>query len=131
MRFSVSDTDNIAGYSHLESAGIHSFHRVPWATIWAPTRDEGMAKKTTASILNTTRDAAEAEIKAKQREVKYDLRDFVIDYIVNEFKSGLFFVPDYQRRFVWDVSRQCRFIESVILGLPIPRCFCRPRRRPP
>lgn len=69
------------------------------------------------------RTAVEAEIKAKQREVKYDQRDFTIDYIVREYRGGLFFVPPYQRKFVWDVKRRCRFIESVILGLPIPMLF--------
>ncbi|MGC8541775.1 MAG: DUF262 domain-containing protein [Phycisphaerae bacterium] len=67
--------------------------------------------------------AAESEIKAKQREVKYDLRDFTIDYIVREFKQGLFFIPEYQRQFVWDTGRKCRFIESMLLGLPIPMMF--------
>ena len=55
--------------------------------------------------------------------MKYDLRDFTIDYIVQQFQQDLFYVPDYQREFVWDLRRQRRFIESVILGLPIPMMF--------
>ncbi len=82
-----------------------------------------MAQKTSAVSPHSRSDRIEAEIKAKQREVKYDLRDFTVDYIIREFKSGLFFVPDYQRKFVWDSARQRRFIESVILGLPIPMMF--------
>lgn len=75
------------------------------------------------TITTEQRNAAEREIRAKQQEVKYDLRDFTVDYIVKEFKAGLFFIPPYQRQFVWDRSRQCRFIESVLLGLPIPMMF--------
>src|SRR3990172_11373487 len=82
-----------------------------------------MSKEPAKPVLATTREADEAEIKAKQREVKYDLRDFTIDYIVKQFEDGLFFVPEYQREFVWREDRQCRFIESVILGLPIPMMF--------
>jgi hypothetical protein len=83
-----------------------------------------MAKRLPDDLFtDAKRHAAEVEIKAKQREVKYDLRDFTIDYIVREFKEGLFFIPDYQRKFVWDPKRQCRFIESVLLGLPIPMMF--------
>ncbi|MDE5759198.1 MAG: DUF262 domain-containing protein, partial [Allobaculum sp.] len=33
------------------------------------------------------------------------------------------YVPDYQREFVWDQGRQSRFIESLLLGLPVPFIF--------
>ena len=33
------------------------------------------------------------------------------------------FVPEYQRDFVWDETRQSRLIESITLGLPIPIVF--------
>lgn len=69
------------------------------------------------------RQAAEAEIRARQHEIRYDLRDFTIDYIVQQFREGLFYVPGYQREFIWTDSHKCRFIESVILGLPIPMMF--------
>jgi hypothetical protein len=83
-----------------------------------------MAKTHQAGLFSDDRrDAIEAEIKSKQREVKYDLRDFTIGYIVKEFRAGLFFIPPYQREFIWNPSRQYRFIESVLLGLPIPMMF--------
>ncbi len=76
-----------------------------------------------SQISDQRKTAAEKEIKAKQQEVKYDMRDFTIDYIVKQFQDDLFYIPDYQREFVWDLRRQRRFIESVILGLPIPMMF--------
>ena len=33
------------------------------------------------------------------------------------------FVPDYQREFVWPNDRRSKFIESVLIGLPIPYIF--------
>ena len=33
------------------------------------------------------------------------------------------FVPDYQREFTWDEERQSKFIESIILDLPVPLIF--------
>ncbi len=33
------------------------------------------------------------------------------------------FIPDYQREMTWDEDRQSKFIESVLLGLPIPYIF--------
>lgn len=67
--------------------------------------------------------AADNEIRSLQSEVKYDLRDFTIDYLVNAFKEDLFFIPDYQRAFIWPEKNKSKFIESVILGLPIPMLF--------
>lgn len=66
---------------------------------------------------------AEAQIREQQTETKYDLRDFTIDYIVQEFQNGLFFIPDYQREFIWPEKNRINFIESILLGLPIPMMF--------
>ncbi len=76
-----------------------------------------------SEISPAQKDAAEKEIKGKQREVKYDLRDFTVDYLVKQFQDDLFYVPDYQREFIWPLRHQRRFIESILLGLPIPMMF--------
>lgn len=76
-----------------------------------------------ASISEASRAAAEEQIRALQREVKYDLRDFTVDYLVKQFRDDLFFIPSYQRQFIWRPSNKSNFIESVILGLPIPMLF--------
>lgn len=80
-------------------------------------------KKAQAPITDSARHSAEKEIRAKQHEVKYDLRDFTIDHIVDHFQKGLFYIPDYQREFIWPDAQRARFVESVILGLPIPMMF--------
>lgn len=67
--------------------------------------------------------AADTQIRDKQQEVKYDLRDFTVELIIGHFGEGLFYVPDYQRAHVWNEEKQSRFIESVVLGLPIPMMF--------
>ena len=71
----------------------------------------------------------EQEIEIQQRNVAYDTKEYTIEIIVSKYLDGLdmneneFFVPDYQREFVWDDIRQSRFIESLIMGLPIPYIF--------
>jgi len=75
------------------------------------------------TIGESQRTAVEKEIKAKQSEVKYDLRDFTVDYLVQQFNDDRFYVPPYQRQFIWPNKHRCRFIESVMLGLPIPMMF--------
>jgi uncharacterized protein with ParB-like and HNH nuclease domain len=82
-----------------------------------------MPREQLFQINEAARRAAEEEIRAKQHEIRYDLRDFTIDYIVKQFHDELFYVPGYQREFIWTEKSKCRFIESVILGLPIPMMF--------
>ena len=79
--------------------------------------------KFSGMIIDSMRSDAEEEIKAKQNEVKYDLRDFTVDYLVTQFHEDRFYVPHYQRKYIWRKKHQCRFIESVMLGLPIPMMF--------
>lgn len=74
-------------------------------------------------ITEAQKDAAEVQIKQQQKETKYDLRDFTVDYIIQQFNDGLFFIPEYQRKFIWPDKHRVDFIESILLGLPIPMMF--------
>ncbi len=82
-----------------------------------------MSRQGVFPVTDSDRSAADDEIKAKQQEVKYDLRDFTVDYIVQQFHDDLFYVPDYQREYIWRTRHKCRFIESIVLGLPVPMMF--------
>ena len=72
---------------------------------------------------------AEEQIEAQRQEIDYNTREFIIEIIVSKYLEqddddfSEIYVPEYQREFVWDISRQSRFIESIILGLPIPLIF--------
>jgi len=74
-------------------------------------------------ISKESRDSAERQIREQQKETRYDIRDFTIEYIIQKFQDGLLFIPDYQRRFIWPQSHKERFIESILLGLPVPMMF--------
>ena len=71
----------------------------------------------------------EIEIENQQRNVAYDTKEYTIELVVQKYLNDLekneneFFVPEYQREFVWDTVRQSRFIESLMIGLPIPYIF--------
>ncbi len=67
--------------------------------------------------------AANDQIRERQRDVSYDTRDFTIKQIVGDFQADEFYIPEYQRKFIWNAKHKNRFIESVILGLPIPFMF--------
>lgn len=66
---------------------------------------------------------AEEQIRTLQKEINFDTKDYPIEVLVDKFCSDDFYIPDYQRQFIWDESTKNRFIESVLLGLPIPFMF--------
>ncbi|MBX8555047.1 DUF262 domain-containing protein [Pseudomonas cichorii] len=48
--------------------------------------------------------------------------DWTTETIVSQIDKGnILLSPDFQRRDAWDISRKSRFIESLILGFPIPQ----------
>lgn len=64
------------------------------------------------------------QISEKKQDVKYDTRDYVIKYLVEQYSEGEFYIPlEYQRKFIWSDKDRCNFIESVLMGLPIPFMF--------
>jgi hypothetical protein len=83
-----------------------------------------MAKKkapTEADII-----AAEAAIAMVSRQVKFSVAEYPISVYVTRFEddeTGRFFVPEYQRKLAWHPRQQSDFIESLIVGLPIPFLF--------
>ena len=71
----------------------------------------------------------ESQINEQRKTVDFDTREFTIEILVDKYEKNInkdqneLYVPDYQREFVWDDERQSKFIESLLLGLPIPLIF--------
>ena len=49
--------------------------------------------------------------------------DFTVEVLVKKLMNGDIFVPPFQRQFVWNLRESSRFIESLLLGLPVPNIF--------
>jgi len=49
--------------------------------------------------------------------------DYPIDALIKRMHSKTIKVPLFQRGFVWDEKKASRFIESLLLGLPVPGIF--------
>jgi len=49
--------------------------------------------------------------------------DYTVDGLVQRMNTGAFFVPPFQRSYVWNQKQASRFIESLLLGLPVPGTF--------
>lgn len=64
------------------------------------------------------------EIQTARKKVITDGYEMSIGEIINLYKDGeLVIDPVFQRLFRWDDERKSRFIESLILGIPIPPIF--------
>ena len=75
------------------------------------------------------KELGEQQIIEQQKIVDYEVREYTIELLINKYEQGLddgtneIYIPNYQRKFVWDDKRQSKFIESLLLGLPIPYLF--------
>jgi hypothetical protein len=49
--------------------------------------------------------------------------DYTVDLLVKRMRSGSYIVPPFQRAYVWSIRKASRFIESLLLGLPVPGIF--------
>lgn len=80
-------------------------------------------------ISDAQRAEAEAQIRVHQREVDYQTKEYIVEVLVKKYLDGIdddeseIYIPAYQRKFVWSLERQSKFIESVMLGLPVPYIF--------
>ena len=43
-----------------------------------------------------------------------------IDSLMSQWKKKILRIPDFQRKFVWTIEQSSKFIESLLLDLPIP-----------
>ena len=74
-------------------------------------------------ISKDEKQAADLQIKEMQKQIDYDTKDFTIELLIAKFKKKDFFIPSYQRNFVWQIKNKTLFLESIFLGLPIPFMF--------
>lgn len=66
----------------------------------------------------------EEEIRHARTEIVSDGYDMSVGEVINLYRDQEIKIsPDFQRLFRWDPSRKTRFIESLLLGIPIPPIF--------
>jgi hypothetical protein len=66
----------------------------------------------------------QAEIERAKGSLITDRLDMSFGEIMNMYQDGeLVISPEFQRHFRWDDYRKTRFIESILLGIPIPALF--------
>lgn len=70
-------------------------------------------------------EAAERQLLEEKEPVNYDTREYPVEVLIDKYNQGEFVIPKYQRNFVWeaDLEKMSKFIESILLDLPIPYLF--------
>lgn len=67
--------------------------------------------------------AAEEQIVEQSKKIEFYLTEYSIELLASKMENGDFEVPAYQRNFTWEPERKSRFIESLLMGLPVPFLF--------
>ncbi|MBB6242413.1 DUF262 domain-containing protein [Rhodanobacter sp. MP1X3] len=74
-------------------------------------------------ITQEEKESAEAEIVEQSKRIEFYMTEYSVEILAQKVQDGEFIVPPYQREFTWEQDRKSRFIESVLMGLPIPFLF--------
>lgn len=85
-----------------------------------------MARKRGVALSDKEKQAAEAAISSVARQVKFTVAEYPVSMYVSRFSNDdtdRYFVPEYQRNLAWNDEQKSLFIESLIVGLPIPFMF--------
>lgn len=67
--------------------------------------------------------AGEAAIAKLEMAIKYLVTEYTVEFLAEKVRQDEYYVPPYQRELVWPDDKQSRFIESLLMGLPIPFLF--------
>ncbi|MFM5604280.1 DUF262 domain-containing protein [Aeromonas caviae] len=66
---------------------------------------------------------SEQQINEYSKKIDFFTSEYTVEILAKKVEEGEYTVPHYQRAFTWDALRKSRFIESLLIGLPIPFLF--------
>jgi hypothetical protein len=81
-----------------------------------------MTRDQDINIVDNLGDDLEEVIPSKYSITSYGA-DYPVDGLVKRIREGDIFIPPFQREFVWTFTQASRFVESLLLGLPVPGIF--------
>lgn len=74
-------------------------------------------------IDESTLQDAELQLNSYQKKIDFYTSEYTIEILANKIAENEYTVPDYQREYTWETPRKSKFIESILIGLPIPFVF--------
>lgn len=67
--------------------------------------------------------AAESQIIEQAKRIDFYITEYSVELLAQKMRDGEYVVPAYQRAYTWEAERKSKFIESLMMGLPIPFVF--------
>jgi len=74
-------------------------------------------------INEETLKAAELQLNSYSKKIDFYTSEYTIEILAHKVAEKEYTVPDYQREYTWENPRKSKFIESILIGLPIPFVF--------
>ena len=98
-----------------------------WNIIWNGNRIFILER---ALIMVEKREKLVKQVEESRKDIRTDRMDMSFGEIMNMYDEGEIIIsPEFQRAFRWGKDTQTRFIESLILGIPIPPIFVAETKR--
>ncbi len=66
---------------------------------------------------------AEEQIVEQSKRIEFYVTEYSVELLAHKMVNEDFEIPPYQRDDTWEPARKSRFIESLLMGLPIPFLF--------
>jgi len=82
-----------------------------------------MSDETQSKFPSELIEDAERQVVEQSKRIDFYITEYSIELLALKMRDGEFEIPDYQREFTWEPERKSRFLESVLMGLPIPFLF--------
>lgn len=83
-------------------------------------------------VLSSLNEDIEEDLSgADYAQLQIGTRDWTVDTIIGQvLQENIDVNPHFQRRNAWNDAKRSRFLESLILGVPIPQLVLAERREP-
>ncbi len=83
------------------------------------------ATKTADEEAKVEDEAEENDVSAQpvQYNITHFGSDIEVESLIRRLEQGDIYIPEFQRHYVWDIKQASRFVESILLGLPVPQIF--------
>lgn len=88
-----------------------------------PSLDEEILSLATEDDPAVVDEAATEEIHSDTFSISSYGADYTVDGLVKRMDNESFYVPEFQRSYVWNQRQASRFVESLLMGLPVPGLF--------
>jgi len=82
-----------------------------------------MSETTPSRFSQQQVEEAESQIRERSKRIEYYITELSVELLAKKVRDQEYVVPSYQREFTWEETRKWRFIESLLMGLPIPFLF--------